>query len=175
MIDQKSKKLKAKKSSKMSSDSAELSCSKSVELDERFLSWYRRWCRISAYHRSFVSLYSILISSRFITFKAYLAAFNLRSRDLSIFILSFNLYFHSVEFKKQLTIAFTNESMSLTKFTWSVNSITMLETRHWYWSMMSSSEEEKNLFLKSSRELALINFDRKKLLSEESDWRSRRS
>lgn len=175
MIDQKSKKSKAKKSSKMSSDSAELSCSKSVELDERFLSWYRRWCRISAYHRSFVSLYSILISSRFITFKAYLAAFNLRSRDLSIFILSFNLYFHSVEFKKQLTIAFTNESMSLTKFTWSVNSITMLETRHWYWSMMSSSEEEKNLFLKSSRELALINFDRKKLLSEESDRRSRRS
>jgi len=175
VIDQKSKKSKAKKSSKMSSDSAELSCSKSVELDERFLSWYRRWCRISAYHRSFVSLYSILISSRFITFKAYLAAFNLRSRDLSIFILSFNLYFHSVEFKKQLTIAFTNESMSLTKFTWSVNSITMLETRHWYWSMMSSSEEEKNLFLKSSRELALINFDRKKLLSEESDWRSRRS
>lgn len=175
MIDQKSKKSKAKKSSKMSSDSAELSCSKSVELDERFLSWYRRWCRISAYHRSFVSLYSILISSRFITFKAYLAAFNLQSRDLSIFILSFNLYFHSVEFKKQLTIAFTNESMSLTKFTWFVNSITMLETRHWYWSMMSSSEEEKNLFLKSSRELALINFDRKKLLSEESDRRSRRS
>ncbi len=175
MIDQKSKKLKAKKSSKMSFDSAELSCSKSIELDERFLSWYRCWCKISAYHRSFVSLYSVSISSRFITFKAYLAAFILRSKDLSISILSFNLYFHSVEFKKQLTIAFTNESMSLTKFTWSVNFITMLETWHWYWSMMSSSEEEKNLFLKSFKELALINFDCKKLLSEELNRRSRRS
>ncbi len=175
MIDQKPKKSKAKKSSKMSSDSAELSCSGGVELDERSLSWYRRRCRISAYHRSFVSLYPVSISSRFITFKAYLAAFILRSRGPSISILSFNLYPHSAEFKKQLTIAFTNESMSLTGFTWSVSSITMLETRHWYWSTVSSSEEEENLFLKSPRELASINSGRKKLSSEESDRRPRRS